>query len=77
MLAVREGQGRVIVDIPRPQIGWQSWFTATGPHMAPVLTEVARWCPSCAGRGQVIAVEGRSWRWETCPSCLGVDWGPR
>lgn len=73
MLAVREGQGRVIVEIPRPQIGWQSWFTATGPHMAPVLTSVWRPCPTCWGQRIVIDCGPDGGYFPVgCPTCLGL-----
>ena len=61
------------VDIPRRQIGWQSWFTATGPHMAPALTAVWSPCPTCWGQRIVLdQAELGGFFPVDCPTCMGI-----
>lgn len=72
----------MIVEIPRPQIGWSGAATYTGRRASLTDGSRARWCPSCAGRGQVLLLSyaegsGTVATWCACPSCLGVDLGPR
>ena len=62
------------LDFQRPQIGWQSRYTAT-PRWGTLVAEqelVWKPCPICQQQNRIISCG----MWVLCPWCLGVGQVP-